>query len=129
VLARIAREFRDALISGCGLPSLMSPTVVLRDLSCGVRVAGQEVVAAYLHRTAGRLPYGVGARETNIAGGPDGGAWEWSAGPAWADTVGAGVTAVRLGPGDRIAELTIAWDASRLDERSLRALPGPGGCS
>jgi hypothetical protein len=68
----------------------------------------------------------TGARETNVVGGAGGGAWEWAASPAFAEPVGAGVTAMRLAPGGRIAELVFGWDTSRLSSRRYRELPGTG---
>jgi hypothetical protein len=123
-LAALAAAYRTSLTRGSGLSALLTEDAVLRDLATGVRLSGGEAVAEYLRRNSSELPYGAGARETNVVGGPAGGAWEWAAGEAWAHTVGAGVTAVRLGRSGRIAELAVAWDTSRLDERSSTALPG-----
>jgi len=90
-----------------------------------VRVVRRDAVAAHLARWSAALPYGRGARETNVVGGAGGGAWEWTASPAFAETVGAGVTAVRLAPDGRIAELAFSWDTSRLPPRRWGELPGP----
>jgi ketosteroid isomerase-like protein len=110
-----ARHVRQALESGGGFGDLLTADVTLLDLGDRAALAGRGAVAAYLADAADRLPYGRGARETNLVGAAGGGAFEWAAAPAWADCVGAGVTAVRLDPDGRVAELTIAWDTSRID--------------
>jgi ketosteroid isomerase-like protein len=122
-LADAARLVRQGLESGRDLSDLLTADATLHDLGDGARLAGSGAVAAYLADAADRLPYGRGARETNLVGAAVGGAWEWAAAPAWADSVGAGVTAVRLDPDGRVAELTIAWDTSRIDPWPVRPRP------
>jgi ketosteroid isomerase-like protein len=126
VLDAAARAYRDAMESGSSIAGLLADDVVLEDLALGVRVVTMDAVAAHLTRWSAALPYGRGARETNVVGGAGGGAWEWTASPAFAEPVGAGVTAMRLAPGGRIAELVFGWDTSRLSSRRYRELPGTG---
>ncbi|MGD0554130.1 MAG: nuclear transport factor 2 family protein [Streptosporangiaceae bacterium] len=126
VLDAAARAYRDAMESGSSIAGLLADDVVLEDLALGVRVVTRDAVAAHLARWSAALPYGRGARETNVVGGAGGGAWEWAASPAFAEPVGAGVTAMRLAPGGRIAELVFGWDTSRLSSRRYRELPGTG---
>jgi ketosteroid isomerase-like protein len=125
-LGEAARAYRAALESGSGLARLLAGDAVLEDLARGVRVVGGDAVAAHLARSSAALPYGRGAWETNIVGGAGGGAWEWAASPAFAETVGAGVTAVRLATDGRIAELVFGWDTSRLPPRRRGERPGTG---
>ena len=125
VLGETAQAYRAALESGSGLARLLAGDAMLEDLARGVRVVRRDAVAAHLARWSAALPYGRGARETNVVGGAGGGAWEWAASPAFAETVGAGVTAVRLAPDGRIAELVFSWDTSRLPPRRWGELPGP----
>jgi len=113
VLGAAARAYRAALESGSSIAGLLAGNVVLEDRALGVRVVTRDAVAAHLARWSAALPYGRGARETNVVGGAGGGAWEWTASPAFAEPVGAGVTAVRLAPDGRIAELVFGWDTSR----------------
>jgi ketosteroid isomerase-like protein len=123
-LNEMAQAYRAALESGSGLARLLADDAVLEDLAHGVRVVSRNGVAAHLARWSTALPCGRGARETNVVGGAGGGAWEWAASPAFAETVGAGVTAVRLAPDGRIAELVFSWDTSRLPPRRRSELPG-----
>ena len=125
-LGEAARAYRAALESGSGVARLLAADAVLEDAARGVRVVTRDAVAAHLARWSTALPYGRGARETNVVGGADGGAWEWTASPAFAESIGSGVTAVRLAPDGRIAELVVGWDTSRLSSRRYRELPGPG---
>jgi ketosteroid isomerase-like protein len=124
VLGAAARAYRAALESGSSIAGLLAGDVVLEDPARGVRVVTRDAVAAHVARWSAALPYGRGARETNVVGGEGGGAWEWTASPAFAEPVGAGVTAVRLAPDGRIAELVFGWDTSRLSSRRYRELPG-----
>jgi ketosteroid isomerase-like protein len=124
VLGAAARAYRAALESGSSIAGLLAGNVVLEDPARGVRVVTRDAVAAHVARWSAALPYGRGARETNIVGGEGGGAWEWTASPAFAEPVGAGVTAVRLAPDGRIAELVFGWDTSRLSSRRYSELPG-----
>jgi hypothetical protein len=124
VLSEAARAYRAALESGSSIAGLLADDAVLEDLARGVRVATRDAVAAHLARWSAVLPYGRGARETNIVGGADGGAWEWTASPSFAEQVGTGVTAARLAPDGRIAELVFGWDTSRLSPRQYSELPG-----
>jgi hypothetical protein len=123
-LGEAAREYRAALESGSGIARLLAADAVLEDAARGVRVVTGDAVAAHLARWSTALPYGRGARETNVVGGAGGGAWEWTASPPFAESVGSGVTAVRLAPDGRIAELVVGWDTSRLPSRRYRELPG-----
>jgi SnoaL-like domain len=122
-LGDAASAYRAALESGSAIARLLAPDVVLEDAARGVRVVTRDAVAAHLARWSTALPYGRGARETNIVGGSGGGAWEWTASPAFAESIGSGVTAVRLAPDGHIAELIFGWDTSRLSSRSYRELP------
>jgi len=124
VLSEAAGAFRAALESGSSIAGLLADDAVLEDLARGVRVVTRDAVAAHVARWSAVLPYGCGARETNIVGGEDGGAWEWTATPSFAKSVGAGVTAVRLAPDGRIAELVCGWDTSGLSLRQYSELPG-----
>jgi ketosteroid isomerase-like protein len=124
VLSEAARAYRAALESVSSIARLLADDVVLEDVARGVLVVTRNAVAAHVARWSAVLPYGRGARETNIVGGADGGAWEWTASPAFAEPVGAGVTAVRLAPDGRIAELVFGWDISRLSPRQYSELPG-----
>jgi ketosteroid isomerase-like protein len=126
VLGAAAKAYRAALESGSSIAGLLADDAVLTDLACGVRVVTRDAVAAYVARWSAALPYGRGARETNVVGGAGGGAWEWTASLAFAEPVGAGVTAVRLAADDRIAEMAFGWDTSRLSSRRRSELPGPG---
>jgi ketosteroid isomerase-like protein len=121
-LADAARRFRQTLESGADLTDRLTPDATLHDLGDRTQLVGDRAVAAHLAERAERLPYGRGAVETNLVGAAGGGAWEWVAAPDWVDSVGAGITAVRLRPDGRIRELAIAWDTSRLDRRT----DGPG---
>lgn len=126
VLGAAAKAYRAALESGSGIAGLLADDAVLTDLACGVRVETRDAVAAYVARWSAALPYGRGARETNVVGGAGGGAWEWTASLPFAEPVGAGVTAVRMAAGGRIAEMTFGWDTSRLSPRQLSELPDHG---
>ena len=52
--------------------------------------------------------------------------WEWAAAAEFRESVGAGLTAVRLTDDGLIAGLAFAWDASRLTGREYARLPGGG---
>jgi len=123
-LAAAAGAYRTALESGASIAPLLADDAVLKDLACGVRVETMEAVADHVARWSAALPYGHGARETNVVGGGGGGAWEWTTSPPFADAVGAGVTAVWLAPDGRIRELVVGWDTSRLSSRQRDELPG-----
>jgi ketosteroid isomerase-like protein len=122
-LAGAARAFRAALEARSGIAPLLTGDAVFEDPARGVLVRTGDAVAAHLAHWSAALPYGHGATETNIVGGTGGGAWEWIPSPPFAQTVGAGATAVRLAPDGRIAELIVGWDTSRLSSRERLALP------
>jgi hypothetical protein len=121
-LGKAAAAYRAAIESGASIAPLLTDAAVLEDVARGVRVETRDAVAGHLARWSDRLPYGRGAREANVVGGAGGGAWEWTASPPFAETVGAGVTAVRLAPDGRIAELVVGWDTSRLSSRQRAEL-------
>jgi ketosteroid isomerase-like protein len=125
VLGAAAQAYRAALESGSSIAGLLADDAVLTDLACGVQVVTRDAVATHVARWSAALPYGRGARETNVVGGAGGGAWEWTASPAFAGAVGAGITAVRLAADGRIAEMAFGWDTSRLSSRQHSDLRGP----
>jgi ketosteroid isomerase-like protein len=125
-LGAAAADFRSALDSGSGLARCLAQDAVLADLACGVQVAGRPAVAKFLADWAATLPYGPGARETNIVGGALGGGWEWAPAGEFRESVGAGLTTVRLTGEGLVAELAFAWDASRLSGSERARLPGGG---
>jgi len=127
VLGAAARAYRAALDSGSSMGPLLTADVVMEDLAREVRIVTREAVADYLARWSAALPYGQGARESNVVGGAGGGAWEWAASPAFAQRVGAGITAVRLAADALIAELAFCWDTSRLSSSQYSELPGQDG--
>jgi len=127
VLGAAAAAFRSALDSGAGLDRCLAEDAVLADLACGVQLAGLPTIEKYLADWSATLPYGPGARETNIVGGARGGGWEWAAAGGFRESVGAGLTAVRLTDEGLVGELAFAWDASRLSARACAQLPGGGG--
>src|SRR5260370_1210320 len=104
--------------------ALRSGAAVLPDLAAGVGVVTRDAAASHVAGWWAALPYGRGARETNVVGGAGGGAWEWTASPAFAEPVGAGITAVRLAADGRIAAVTFGLDTSRLSSRPHSALRG-----
>ena len=79
VLGAAAENLRAALDSGTGLARLLADDAVLVDLAGGVGWRPGDAIARPLARWSDRLPYGPGARETNVVGGAGGGAWEWAA--------------------------------------------------
>jgi ketosteroid isomerase-like protein len=114
-----AARLRDH-IAGAGAPSGLAEGARFVDLALGVEVTGRSQIADFLAHRAGVLPYGTGARETNVVGGTSGGALEWAASPDHAATVGVGVTAVGLDSEGRVTRLVVAWDASRVDPDVVR---------
>ena len=108
---------------GRASPRCSPTTPCSKTQPVGVLVRTGDAVAAHLAHWSAALPYGHGATETNIVGGTGGGAWEWIPSPPFAQTVGAGATAVPLAPDGRIAELIVGWDTSRLSSRERLALP------
>lgn len=126
VLGAAADGLRSALDSGSGLDRCLAEDAVLADLACGARIEGRSGVATFLADFSAALPYGPGARETNVVGAADGGGWEWAAAGGFRDSVGAGLTAVRLTGDGLVAELAFAWDSSRLSGRERALLPAGG---
>jgi len=126
VLTAAAEAFRAALDTGTGIARCLAEDAALTDLACDLEIAGRSAITQFLAGWPASLPYGPGAGETNIVGGAHGGGWEWAAAGEFRESVGAGLTAVRLTDDGLIAGLAFCWDASRLTARAAARLPGGG---
>jgi ketosteroid isomerase-like protein len=99
---------------------LMHTDVVLVDMALRTQVIGKIESIRYLERILGHVPYGNASTFRHVVGGPNGGGFEWTAGPN-ADLL-TGITALELDADGLITAVTSVYDSRQLDRARKRAL-------
>ncbi len=124
-LASTARELQTAFGSGdvAAAMALMSFDVVHEDMAAHTRLRGQLQVQRYFTRALSKLPYGPGAQLAHVAGGRQGGGYEWTA-AAVASPMRRGHTCLELDRSGKITRLTAIYDSSLLSYAAYQSLAG-----
>lgn len=124
-MVRTARALQGAMAAGDAAAAvrLMSPDVVVEDMTARTWLRGTFVVQRYLERALAVLPYGVGAAVAHVNGGNMGGGYEWHASTA-ATPLRRGHTALELDRDGKISRLSAMYDASVLSDAQYGALVG-----
>jgi hypothetical protein len=99
---------------------LMHTDVVLVDMALRTQVIGKIESVRYLERILGQVPYGNASTFRHVVGGPEGGGFEWTAGPEAGLLTG--ITALELDAYGLITAVTTVYDSRQLEPGRKRAL-------
>ncbi|WP_329072409.1 nuclear transport factor 2 family protein [Amycolatopsis sp. NBC_01480] len=124
-VVKAAQALQAAFAAGnaAAAVSLMSDDVVHEDMATHTRLRGKPQAQRYYARALGKLPYGPGAAVVHVAGGGQGGGYEWSAGSV-AAPLRRGHTCIELDQNGKISRLSAIYDASLFSEAAYQSLVG-----
>jgi hypothetical protein len=119
-LQDVAAALSHAFATGdpAAAAALFTTDATFEDLTLHVSVTGRPAIQAFLTRSAGLLPYGLGTSVRHTVGSAQGGGYEWLRRGAPVDH---GVVALELRR-SRITRFTTVWDGSMVDDATLGAL-------
>ncbi|HTU07923.1 MAG TPA: hypothetical protein VMG13_20425 [Trebonia sp.] len=105
--------------------SAVHTDVVLADMALRTQVIGRIETTRYLERVLSQVPYGEGSTLRHVVGGPDGGGFEWTAGPHAGGLTG--ITALELDADGLITAITSVYDSRQLDPATKHSLIDAAG--
>ena len=107
----LQKSFRSEDPSAAG--AILHTDVVFEDMALRTQVIGRIETLRYLERVLGRVPYGRSSQLRHVVGGPEGGGFEWTAGPDSEMLVG--ITALALDASGLITRVTSTYDSRQLE--------------